>query len=191
MNHFTELELHRWAKMGPGDDAARLSEHLAECPECSSRYAQIIREQPLAAEPQSDAGEFVEAGYKAAKKPQRWVWPAAAAALLLILIGLPYLKDKPEDELHLRGANIQALSPAGVQRSTSFDFVWASGVAAAGYRIEIGRAERVIAMVDTKAPRLAAPPGLPPGDYWWQVSALDEAHRVLATSKRASFSLRP
>jgi hypothetical protein len=195
MNHFTDLELQRWAKNGPGEDAGRLTEHLAACEECSRRYAQAIRTQPLPEEEAPrDVREFVDAGHRVAHPRPRWMWPAAiAAAILIAIVVAPMLlRNQPSenDELRLRGTAVQAVSPSGVVSSPNFEFKWASGVQAAGYRVEIGRGEKTIAFVDTRESHLAAPPTLPAGDYWWQVSALDEAHRPITTSQRVAFTLR-
>lgn len=191
--HLSDFEIQRWSKDGPGENGPRLAQHLAECPECTKKYAAAVRQQPLSAEPTPNVDEFVAAGQRA-RQPQNLRWIGlAAAAVLVIVAAVSLLRNQaaPEQEIRLRGGSVEAVSPAGVVDSRKFEFVWASGVAAAGYRIEIGRGDKVIAFIDTKAPRLAAPPNLPPGDYWWRVNALNEAHQPLATSQRVAFSLRP
>ena len=195
--HLTDIEIHQWSKEGPGANGPRLVEHLAECAQCTQKYAAAVRTQPMNhATEAGNVNDFVEAGGNVAKPAQqnfRWIG-LAAAAILVIIVAVPLIRRGSEPdhpEIVLRGGNIQALSPSGLVQTHTFDFVWSSGVTAAGYRVEIGQAQRVIAFVDTKAPRLAAPPNLAPGDYWWQVSALNEAHQPLATSARSAFSLRP
>ena len=198
MSHFTDIELHRWAKFGPGEDASRLVEHLATCEECSRRYAKVIREQPLPAEEAGDVREFVAAGYRAGKSRSRWMWPAAAAAILILLIGIPLMRRgrETDDEIHLRGAGIQALTPSGDVKVGDIVFTWASGVATPRVAIKVYDVKGEIYTTTTEQTRMPMPPELrpilQPGiNYWWSVSALDSSGRPLASSDRRAFTVRP
>jgi len=47
MTHFSEFDLRRWQDAGPGEDRDRVVAHVAECPDCASRYASPIQHTAL------------------------------------------------------------------------------------------------------------------------------------------------
>ena len=180
MNHFTDIEIHRWAKSGPGADGERLRAHLAECADCARRYAAAIRQQPISAEEATDVRDFVEAGYSVARPKGWWAVPAIAAALAAMAFALPFLWQRNESRpaLHLRGGAIETFAP----------LEWASGVSAARYRVDIYRGtERVFSATTTES-RLPMPK-LAPGEYAWTVTALDAQGREVASSPRRTFTI--
>ena len=182
MTHFSDIEIHRWRDSGPGSDHERIVAHIAECAECATRYAAAIREDQLLPDP---AGPRI-------RGRRRWIAPlAAAAAVLVIAIAIPFAKRRNETvpDLHFRGAGVHALSPQGTIDQTDVEFVWTSSAAAASYRVEISNATGVIETHDTRANRLHAT--LKPGvDYWWSVTALDAGGKPLTTSRRLMFTVR-
>jgi hypothetical protein len=192
MTHFTDLELHHWRESGPGADRDRALAHLAECVSCASRYANAVRSRPLRAEPVEDAGEFIRAGNRFAEARRPWILPAAVAgAALIVMFSVPLAmrREPPTPELPLRGAAIQPLAPIGSVRVA--EFVWASGVAALRYRIEVGQRNRVIFTADTSESRFVMPASrLKPGlEYWWSVSAIDDHGRPAMSSPRRAFTI--
>jgi anti-sigma factor RsiW len=184
MTHFTDIELHRWRDSGPGSDRERVIAHLAECAQCAARYAAAIRNRSLRAEPAADAAAFAAAGRRVPNR-RRWIAPAAAAAAaLMIVIAVPLMihRDRTPD-LHLRGASIETFR-------TNRELVWASGIAAAKYHVEIGDATGVIHVVDTPRTRIPMPAHLKPGvEYWWTVTARDAQGRSVAVSPRRTFTI--
>ncbi len=196
MSHFTDLELRRWRDSGPGADRPRVVEHLATCADCASRYADALRSRPLQAEPAEDVDDFVAAGLRV---PRRRSLPvpafAAAAAVLVVLLALPFvLRRRPEAplDLHFRGSGIHALVPMGAVDRSGLEFVWASGIAASRYVVQIGEDDRVVFTASTASTRLSVPPGLlkPGAGYWWTVTAFAPDGHALASSPRRTFLVR-
>ena len=188
MNHFTDIDLHRWRESGPGADRERVVAHLAECAECASRYAAAIRTMPLRAEPAADAQEFVNAGRRIASR-RHWVAPLAAAAVLVIAVAIPMAMNKNETspELHFRGGGIQALAPMGSIDRSEVEFVWSSGVRATRYRLQVGNGNVITTETQSTQTRMS----LKPGTYWWSVTALDERGKTITESQRLTFTIRP
>ncbi len=182
VSHFTDLELRRWRDRGPGDDRERVIDHLASCGECAARYAAEIRNRPLQAEPAGDVESFVAAGRRFGRR-RRWIGSlAAAAAVALIAVSIPLMMRRATTPtLHLRGSNIQTFASAK-------ELAWGSGVAAVKYRVEIGSGAQVVRKIETTETRLPITP-LPPGTYWWQVSALDAQGRAAVTSLRQTLTI--
>ncbi len=187
MNHFTDIELHRWRDSGPGADRERVVAHLAECADCASRYAAVIRTMPLRAEPAVEAQEFVAAGRRIASR-RRWVAPLAAAAVLVIAVAIPLMVHRTEPTLHFRGSGVQALAPQGAIDQSEVEFVWSSSITAARYRLRVSDANFVYT-TEVKEPPLRIP--LKPGEYWWTVTALDSNGKPLTSSQRLTFTIRP
>jgi hypothetical protein len=188
--HFTDIELHRWRESGPGADRERAVAHLAECADCASRYAAAIRTVPLRAEPAAEAQEFVAAGRRIPSR-RRWVVPLAAAAVLVIAVAIPLSMNhnKTTPGLHFRGGGIQALAPQGTISQSQVEFVWASSIRAARYRLQIGDATGNITTTETQ--RSESKVSLKPGNYWWTVTALDQQGKPLIESQRLTFTIRP
>ncbi|HEX9500713.1 MAG TPA: zf-HC2 domain-containing protein [Thermoanaerobaculia bacterium] len=188
MNHFTDIELHRWRDSGPGADRERVVAHLAECADCASRYAAVIRTMPLRAEPAVEAQEFVAAGRRIASR-RRWVAPLAAAAVLAIAVAIPLMVHRSEPTLHFRGSGVQALAPQGAIDQSEVEFVWSSGISATRYRLEVADAKGVINTKDAAESPIRI--SLGPGEYWWTVTALDSNGKPLTSSQRLTFTIRP
>jgi len=98
MTHFNEIELRRWSDSGPGDDRPRIVAHVAECAACATRYAVVIRNRPLRAEPAADVDDFARAGQRAGDRPA-WIRPlliaAAAVIVLLAFAAVLRMNDSP------------------------------------------------------------------------------------------------
>jgi len=180
MNHFTDIELHRWRDGVAGADRQRIIEHLAVCSECAARYAAAIRNRPLDAEPAADSEEFAAVGRRFARRRNPWVAPLAAAALLVIVIAIPLMRRETTSEIRLRGGSVTAFERDG-------QLAWSSGVAATSYRIEIRNAGGVVFSTTTHEP--VAIPKLPPGEYTWSVTALDAQGRPVSVSSRRSLTI--
>jgi len=184
VNHFTDIELHRWRDAGPGSERERVIAHVAECAACAGRYAAAIRNRPLQAEPAADGAQFAEAGRRVASR-RRWIAPLAAAAVLVIAVVIPLAvrRERPP-ELRFRGAGIEIFTRDG-------EFVWSSGIRAAKYRIEVAGAGGVIYRAETDQTRLSMPPQIRPGvEYRWTVTALDAQGRPLLSSPRRAFTIQ-
>ena len=199
MSHFNDIELHRWSASGPGGDRERVVAHLAECADCSRRYAAAIRSRPLQAEPVADAEDFARVGRRASglRRNRRRLLSLAAAAVLVLVVAIPLAlnRHEPMGELHLRGGGVQALAPAGAVDEKDLAFIYASGLSPARYRVVVGDSTRVIFTGESGSTRFATPAALrdqlKPGiDYWWTVTALDAAGNPIATSARTTFKIR-
>ncbi len=197
MSHFTDLELHRWRDSGAGAERPRVVEHLAACADCASRYADAIRSRPLQAEPAEDVADFVAAGLRVPRRRRIPVLPAlaAAAAVFIVLLALPLIvlrRPAPAPDLHFRGSGIHALVPMGAVDRNAVEFVWASGIAASRYVVQIGQGDRVVFTASTASTRLSVPPGLlkPGADYWWTVTAFAPDGHAVASSPRRHFLVR-
>lgn len=186
MTHFTDIEVHRWRDAGPGEDRERIVAHLAECAECASRYAAAIRNRPLSTAPAPDAQQFAAVGRRFGRTRNQRIAPlaAAAAAVLLLVIAIPLMMHRETTpDLHLRGASVETFR-------SGRELVWASGVAAARYHVEIGDAGGIINIADTPKTRMPMPGNLKPGvEYWWTVTARDAQGRDIATSPRRTFTI--
>lgn len=190
MTHFTDIELHQWREIGPGNDRERMVAHLAICAGCARRYAAAVRARPLHAEGADDVQDFAAAGRRVPTRG-RWMTPLAAAAVLIFAVAIPLaMRRQSTPELHFRGSGIRALAPQGdVDRGS--EFIWSSSLAAARYRLEIRESNRVIYATDTDGTRLPMPAQLQPGvAYWWTVTALDDHGNRLASSPRRTFTIR-
>src|SRR5687767_1960545 len=90
--HLSRDELIAWRDEGAGD-RARIVTHLAACEACRGIAADVERNRPAdqRAAP-FDAADFVPHGYRTAtataatRSAKRWVWPAAAAALIVLAL---------------------------------------------------------------------------------------------------------
>jgi hypothetical protein len=175
MTHFTDIELHRWRDAGPGTDRERVIAHIAECAECAARYAAAIRNRPLQAQPANDGADFVALARRRAPK---WVAPLAAAAVIAIAVMVPLTMRHREPALQLRGGGIQTFS-------SETELAWASGVAAARYRVEISGGYQLV----TDKTRITIPK-LAPGTYTWTVTALDAQGKPLAVSPPRTLTIQ-
>ncbi len=204
MTHFTDVDLRRWRDHGPGDDRARIVDHLAGCGSCASRYAAALRTAPLdVAEAADDASDFVAAGYQAAadhsaRRARPWGWMVAglaAAAVVALALVVPQLRAPSDEGLRFRGAQVHALAPAGAT-SGEVAFTWSSAIEAPRFRIEMGDASGVLYTTESAASPVRAPESivraLKPGtDYWWTVTALEASGQPMRLSARQTFSIAP
>ena len=114
--HLTRDELIAWRDGGAGD-RARIVTHLAGCEACRGIAAEAERNRPAGqgAAP-FDAADFVSRGYRAgittaAPRPaKRWIWPAAAAALIVLAL-LPVWRTQSDDESDTMRGGTTALVP--------------------------------------------------------------------------------
>jgi predicted anti-sigma-YlaC factor YlaD len=88
--HLSRDELIEWRDDGAGD-RVRIVTHLATCAACRDIAADVERNRPAAHVPSHfDAKDFVPSGYRAGKSAvsprwaRGWIWPAAAAALVVL-----------------------------------------------------------------------------------------------------------
>ena len=93
----------------------------------------------------------------------------------------------------LRGAEVQLLSPQGVVKD-DVAFTWASGIAAAQYRVEIGSGDRSLFSTNVARGPLPMPAALaqivkPGVEYWWTVTALDRGGAAIVSSPRQTFTI--
>lgn len=203
MMHFTDIELRRWRDEGAGAESDRVIAHVAECPACASRYADAIRSMSLTADDAQDVDDFVAVGRALGPDTpslRRWNRTAAfgalaAAAAIAIAIVVPRFREGPPPITQtLRGTGLTAVSPSSTVADRELQFVWASGVSAPRYRIEIGDPTATIYSGEAQLS-----PWTMPADvrarlqrgiaYWWTVTSLDANGSAVTTSARQAFVL--
>jgi hypothetical protein len=109
----------------------------------------------------------------------------------VIAVAIPLSSNNTDTTpgLHFRGGGIQALAPQGTISQSQVEFVWASSIRAARYRLQIGDATGNITTTETQ--RSQSKVSLKPGNYWWTVTALDQQGKPLIESQRLTFTIRP
>lgn len=131
--HLSRTELTAWRDEGAGD-RARIVAHLVTCASCRELAADVERLRPAeTAAPRFNTDDFIAQGYKVghssdSRSSRRWMWVAAAAALLVIAIVPVWLRRGNDAGDTLRsGATIVAVRP--VDTTVSIDelvFEWQS-----------------------------------------------------------------
>jgi hypothetical protein len=114
--HLSRDELIAWRDEGAGE-RAHIVTHLAACEACRGIAADVERNRPAGhgAAP-FDAADFVRRGYRsgtatpAMRSAKRWVWPTAAAALIVLALVPLWLAQLDRGRDTLRG-NTTALAP--------------------------------------------------------------------------------
>jgi hypothetical protein len=115
------------------------------------------------------------------------------AALLALAIGASYFyrAAAPPPPDTIRGTEIQPIAPAGAVTGLP-TFEWQSPIQAAKYRVTVRRGSDTIWMLESETTRLVPPASahLPPGEYSWQVEALDREGVVRMSSPPQRFVVR-
>ena len=114
------------------------------------------------------------------------------AALLAVAIGASYFyrAAAPPPPDTIRGTEIQPIAPAGATAGLP-TFEWQSPIQAAKYRVTVRRGSDTIWTLESTTPRLVPPASahLPPGEYSWQVEALDREGVVRMSSPPQRFEV--
>jgi hypothetical protein len=199
-------ELIRWRDGSLPDERDRIVAHLASCQTCAATYAELVRTPPAELRPMRfDPADFVERGY-AARKTSRPGWSAvtawkgwtlglsaAAAIVLVVVLGLPQLGTDPDAT---RGSTIEIQSTESPS-DRLFVVEWQSALAASRYRVELFENQRVLYTTLTDARRVMLPAdvaaALQEGRvYTWKVTALDsQGADVTASSKTLTVGASP
>ena len=120
----------------------------------------------------------------------RMVLPLAALLALAIGASYFYRAAAPAPPDTIRGTEIQPMSPLGSAAGLP-TFEWQSPIQAARYRVTVRRGSDTIWTLESTAPRLVPPASahLPPGEYSWQVEALDREGVVRMSSPPQRFQV--
>jgi hypothetical protein len=200
VSHLTDEELERWRDEGNPNDRDRVLGHLASCPDCRERLADLVRSAPAAAAQTSfDPAPFIQRGSEVFAPRRRWsarsLWLGlgglAIAAASLFIVLRPVTSTVVPGEI--RGSELLAISPAGTSASVT-EFKWASPFAAPRYRVVVRDAAGAIALQLESSRESASVTGesqakLVPGAYQWTVDALDATGAVIASSKPQTFTI--
>jgi hypothetical protein len=209
VSHITPEELERWWTRGDAADRDRIVGHLAACDECIVRYAAFMDGRPAEAPAGTPAESAAWLGRRVRGtspvplvRGLRWrrsqmVAAGAMAALLMVAVLVPALRDRPRepDDLGIRGTRLVLVEPIGAV-SAPFEFRWTSPIEAARFRVEISdRNEQPIASSTVAEARWPLPEEigrqLRPGvEYRWRVVALDAAGEPMMQSELRSFAIR-
>jgi hypothetical protein len=144
--HISRGELEAWRDDGAGD-RTRIVTHLAACEACREIAADVERSRPAGDEPlRFDAAEFVSHGYRAgaataaSRGPRRWIWPAAAAALVVLAL-VPLVRtrlDRQPDTLRGNATALMAVRPVDVSVSVDeLSFEWQGASATDRVRLNV------------------------------------------------------
>jgi hypothetical protein len=143
--HLSRDELIAWRDEG-GGDRTRIVTHLAACEVCRRIAAEVERDRPaeqVAA--RFDAADFVSQGYRArttaaSRSVKRWVWPAAAAALIVLALVPAWLARFDEEPDTLRGGPTALVPVRPVDVSVSAEeisFEWQGASATDRVRLNV------------------------------------------------------
>lgn len=184
----------------PEDERRRLTEHAGSCPACAA-------ERELArlfdAEPQGRVVAFPSRPV-AARTSRRPSWQWAAAASMLLLIGLTFFLARPvapplpaPQEGEVRGSRIELVAPLGDMAAVPAELRWEPVAGAAAYRIRLLAVDDT-ALTEIRTNRPQAPLSAevvarlqPAVTYRWTVEALAEDGRRLARSEPGEFRVPP
>lgn len=198
---------------GP-DERRRLEEHAARCPACAAER-ELARLFQAAPEPSEDL-DFVVSRleglrlhetprpleFRPRRKPAAMRWAASLAALLALAVGLGFFLQRKAPPLPepgpggvTRGAEIQALQPAGEFPEVPREFRWTAIEGAASYRVTLRAVDETVLWQESATQPSARLPeevarGLHPAVlYAWTVEALNGRGERLAASEPVRFTV--
>jgi predicted anti-sigma-YlaC factor YlaD len=165
--HVSRDDLIAWRDAGAGD-RTRIVAHLATCEACRAIAADVERNRPVdELIGRFDAKDFVAAGYRTgatarARWPaRRWMWPAAAAALIVLALVPAWLaRFREPDTLRGGATTLEPVRPAN-DASISADeltFEWRGASAADRVRlnvVDLDRPDQPLIEREVTGPRYA------------------------------------
>lgn len=212
-----------WAAL-TNDRRELIERHLGECPACAAELElarafdagamdgdarwiveQLERSRPGSPAP-GESGDAVVVPLDSARhRRARWLVPLAAAAMMIVAVGLvvrlnrptvPELPDRPSDGV-VRSAEIEILAPVGDIEAPPTRVEWVEVGGVRDYRF-------VLLDVDDEPlweGRFDASPAVLPDSiviqlqpgvvYFWQIEGRSEGGEVVARSARQQFRMRP
>jgi hypothetical protein len=206
VTHLSTDTLVAWGDHPAEADRETIVAHLATCPQCAARYAELLRSGPAETGPtRFDPAAFRACGLAVRdRRPRstglRWVLPAlAAAALIAIAVLLPKLRPAPDESVVRGGPGLRAIAPVGnaIVPAGPLEFIWTAPVAAeTTFRVEITDAGGSV--IDdarvTGVQKFALPPAVqaqlrPGAPYHWFVSRLNVRGEAVQSSPLATFTI--
>jgi len=207
----SKIDPYLLGKLGEAESAA-FEDHYFNCPPCfqetfaRNELVDVIRDRgailfPAEAEPRPVRRETAWDRWKSILTPRPWAAVAAAAALILVVfvgviprstpVGAGF---SPIDDATVRGASVEAVSPAGVLARAPESFSWKGVAGAAEYAVTLFRGADIVWTAASADIRIAPPEqvraGLESGTaYVWQVKAYSAQGTLLASSARTAFTI--
>jgi anti-sigma factor RsiW len=134
--------------------------------------------------------------------PRPWVAVAAAAILLVVIVGV-VPRSNPSapvftavEDMTVRGAAVETLSPAGEQAQAPAVLAWKAIAGAAEYRVSVFKGSELVwsATAAGADVRIALPESLVKGlsagpAYAWQVKAYSAQGTLVSASARTEFTI--
>jgi hypothetical protein len=210
VTHLGREALARWRDQPSAEARAEVVDHLARCPDCAARLADLVRDRPVpvtGSPSRFQPAPFVARGLavrqqaagpvtrRRATGAAGWSILVGAAAAVVVL-ALAVRLAPPASPVVTRGRPVLAIvSPIG-DVADATEFRWSAPAGASAFRLEILDAGgqlvhegRVRGSAVTLSDGVAAL--LVPGEeYSWTVSRLDGHGNLIDTTPPAAFVIR-
>lgn len=211
MTHLTDRELETWRDRPADADRTNVVAHLAACDACAARYAELVRVAPPDGAVPIDVSAYLQRGREVGRAELksagaatpasplvRW-WPAlAAAAVIALVVLVPWRPPSVEPPVTRGGVGLGAASPVGpVAVDAARTFRWTASDQKASFRLEVLDSNDAVVYdvgingaLEATLPEDVAASLAAGREYRWSVSRLDARGEIVETSPAARFTIR-